>query len=48
MPIKLRLSKIPYPSYWLAPKIVFIKHLLNLYEKIEQNILPSKNKWKEF
>ncbi|KFM95756.1 undecaprenyl-diphosphatase [Bacillus clarus] len=35
-------------SYWLTPKIVFIKQLLNLYEKIEQNILPSKNKSKDF
>ncbi|PEE39920.1 undecaprenyl-diphosphatase [Bacillus pseudomycoides] len=35
-------------SYWLTPKITFIKQLLNLYEKIEQNILPSKNKSKDF
>lgn len=34
-------------SYWLTPKIVFIKQLLNLYEKMEQNVLPSKNKSKD-
>ncbi|OFD51490.1 undecaprenyl-diphosphatase [Bacillus mycoides] len=35
-------------SYWLTPKIAFIKQLLDLYEKMEQNILPSKNKSKDF
>ncbi|WP_025149523.1 undecaprenyl-diphosphatase [Bacillus sp. H1a] len=35
-------------SYWLTPKITFIKHLLNLYEKIEQNVIPSKNKSNNF
>ena len=35
-------------SYWLTPKIGFIKQLLNLYEKMEQNVLPSKNKSKDF
>ncbi|PEP54494.1 undecaprenyl-diphosphatase [Bacillus pseudomycoides] len=35
-------------SYWLIPKIAFIKQLLNLYEKMEQNVLPSKNKSKDF
>lgn len=35
-------------SYWLTPKITFIKQLLNLYEKIEQNVIPSKNKSKNF
>ncbi|AIK35543.1 undecaprenyl-diphosphatase [Bacillus pseudomycoides] len=35
-------------SYWLTPKIAFIKQLLNLYEKMEQNVLPSKNKSKDF
>ncbi|PEA06322.1 undecaprenyl-diphosphatase [Bacillus cereus] len=35
-------------SYWLIPKIVFIQQLLNLYEKMEQNVLPSKNKSKDF
>ncbi|MED1594201.1 MULTISPECIES: undecaprenyl-diphosphatase [Bacillus] len=35
-------------SYWLAPKIAFIKQLLNLYEKMEKNVLPSKNKSKDF
>ncbi|MGE6402894.1 undecaprenyl-diphosphatase [Bacillus cereus] len=35
-------------SYWLTPKIIFIRQLLNLYEKIEQNILPSKKKSKDF
>lgn len=34
-------------SYWLTPKIGFIKQLLNLYEKMEQNVLPSKNKSKD-
>ncbi|PFD33599.1 undecaprenyl-diphosphatase [Bacillus cereus] len=35
-------------SYWLTPKITFIKQLLNLYEKIEQNVIPSKNKSNNF
>ncbi|MBC2684689.1 undecaprenyl-diphosphatase [Bacillus toyonensis] len=35
-------------SYWLTPKITIIKQLLNLYEKIEQNVIPSKNKSKNF
>ncbi|HHP1041833.1 TPA: undecaprenyl-diphosphatase [Bacillus thuringiensis] len=35
-------------SYWVAPKITFIKQLLNLYEKIEKNLIPSKNKLKNF
>ncbi|MBO1628212.1 undecaprenyl-diphosphatase [Bacillus arachidis] len=35
-------------SYWLTPKITFIKQLLNLYEKVEQNVIPSKNKSKNF
>ncbi|MEN1939225.1 undecaprenyl-diphosphatase [Paenibacillus sp. 102] len=35
-------------SYWLTPKFAFIKQLLNLYEKMEQNVLPSKNKSKDF
>ncbi|AXY09698.1 undecaprenyl-diphosphatase [Bacillus thuringiensis LM1212] len=35
-------------SYWVAPKITFIKQLLNLYEKIEKNLIPSKNKSKNF
>ncbi|MCI0768047.1 undecaprenyl-diphosphatase [Bacillus sp. TL12] len=35
-------------SYWLTPKITFIKELLKLYEKMEQNVLPSKNKSKDF
>ncbi|MBO1628329.1 phosphatase PAP2 family protein, partial [Bacillus arachidis] len=35
-------------SYWLTPKITFIKQLLNLYEKVEQNVIPSKNKSNNF
>lgn len=35
-------------SYWVAPKITFIKQLLNLYEKIEKNLIPSKSKSKNF
>ncbi|MFL0405172.1 undecaprenyl-diphosphatase [Bacillus nitratireducens] len=35
-------------SYWLTPKITSIKQLLNLYEKIEQNVIPSKNKSNNF
>ncbi|MBJ8106024.1 MULTISPECIES: undecaprenyl-diphosphatase [Bacillus cereus group] len=35
-------------SYWLTPKITFIKQLLNLYEKIEQHVLPSKSNSKNF
>ncbi|CAM3956172.1 undecaprenyl-diphosphatase [Bacillus sp. LS15-K4] len=35
-------------SYWLTPQITFIKQLLNLYEKIEQHVLPSKSNSKNF
>ncbi|WHY31479.1 undecaprenyl-diphosphatase [Bacillus wiedmannii] len=35
-------------SYWLTPQITFIKQLLNLYEKIEQHVLPSKSHSKNF
>lgn len=35
-------------SYWLTPKIAFIKQLINFYERVEQYILPSKNKSNEF
>lgn len=30
--------------YWLVPKLAFIKQLLLQYEKIENRILPAKNK----
>ncbi|MGQ7875394.1 undecaprenyl-diphosphatase [Bacillus sp. 1A] len=35
-------------SYWLTPQITFIKQLLNLYEKIEQHVLPSKSNSKNY
>ncbi|MED2837549.1 phosphatase PAP2 family protein [Bacillus wiedmannii] len=35
-------------SYWLVPKISFIKQLLTLYERVEKHVLPSKNKSKGF
>lgn len=34
--------------YWTAPKLSFIKQLLALYERVEQHILPSKDKSKNF
>ncbi|MGE8202970.1 undecaprenyl-diphosphatase [Heyndrickxia sp. NPDC080065] len=34
--------------YWLVPKLAFIKQLLNMYEKVENRILPSKNKTENF
>ncbi|KIV53043.1 undecaprenyl-diphosphatase [Aneurinibacillus migulanus] len=34
--------------YWLVPKLSSIKQLLALYEKMEQQILPSKDKSKNF
>lgn len=35
-------------SYWLTTKFSFIKQLLTLYERVEQHVLPSKNKSKGF
>ncbi|MCG7316316.1 MULTISPECIES: undecaprenyl-diphosphatase [Brevibacillus] len=32
--------------YWAVPKVSFIQQILALYEKIEQKIVPSKNKSK--
>lgn len=34
--------------YWATPKLSFIKQLLALYERLEQHILPSKDKSKDF
>lgn len=34
--------------YWLVPRLAFIKKLLAFYEKIENRILPSKNKTQNF
>ncbi|MED4729104.1 undecaprenyl-diphosphatase [Aneurinibacillus migulanus] len=34
--------------YWLVPKLSSIKQLLALYEKMEQQVLPSKDKSKNF
>ncbi|WP_020060782.1 undecaprenyl-diphosphatase [Bacillus sp. 123MFChir2] len=35
-------------SYWFVPKFSFITTLLTLYERVEQHVLPSKNKSKGF
>ncbi|MGX5439991.1 undecaprenyl-diphosphatase [Bacillus thuringiensis] len=35
-------------SYWLTPKLSFVKRLLSIYEKGENYILHSKNKSKNF
>ena len=35
-------------SYWFVPKFSFITQLLTLYERVEQYVLPSKNKSKGF
>lgn len=35
-------------SYWLVPKLSFIRQLLTQYERVEKHVLPSKNKSKEF
>ncbi|MFJ8529576.1 undecaprenyl-diphosphatase [Bacillus sp. NPDC094106] len=35
-------------SYWLTTKFSFIKQLFTLYERVEQHVLPSKNKSKGF
>lgn len=35
-------------SYWVVPKLSFIRQLLTQYERVEKHILPSKNKSKEF
>ncbi|SFD51641.1 undecaprenyl-diphosphatase [Bacillus sp. 491mf] len=35
-------------SYWLVPKFSFIKQLLSRYERVEQHVLPFKNKSKGF
>ncbi|MFJ8218607.1 undecaprenyl-diphosphatase [Bacillus cereus] len=35
-------------SYWLVPKLSFIRQLLTQYERIEEHVLPSKNKSKGF
>ncbi|TNP07248.1 undecaprenyl-diphosphatase [Bacillus pacificus] len=34
-------------SYWLVPKLSFIRQLLTQYERVEKRVLPSKNKSKE-
>ncbi|HFU7086233.1 TPA: undecaprenyl-diphosphatase [Bacillus cereus] len=34
-------------SYWLVPKVSFIKQLLTQYERVEKHVLPSKNNSKE-
>ncbi len=34
-------------SYWIVPKIKFITQILNLYERVEQYVLPLKSKSKE-
>lgn len=34
--------------YWAVPRLAFIQRLLALYEKIEQQFLPAKNKSKNF
>lgn len=31
-------------SYWIAPKLTFLKSLLNVYEKVENFFLPAKYK----
>ncbi|HDR7778442.1 TPA: undecaprenyl-diphosphatase [Bacillus tropicus] len=33
-------------SYWLVPKLSFIKQLLTQYERVEKHVLSSKNKSK--
>ncbi|MDA1805512.1 undecaprenyl-diphosphatase [Bacillus cereus group sp. BY32LC] len=33
-------------SYWLVPKLSFIRQLLTQYERVEKQVLPSKNKSK--
>ncbi|MBJ8116116.1 MULTISPECIES: undecaprenyl-diphosphatase [Bacillus] len=33
-------------SYWLVPKLSFIRQLLTQYERVEKYVLPSKNKLK--
>lgn len=33
-------------SYWLVPKLSFIRQLLTQYERVEKHVLPSKNKSK--
>lgn len=35
-------------SYWLVPKLSFIRQLLTQYERVEKHVLPSKNKSKRF
>ncbi|PFF10046.1 undecaprenyl-diphosphatase [Bacillus cereus] len=35
-------------SYWLVPKLSFIRQLLTQYERVEKHILRSKNKSKGF
>lgn len=35
-------------SYWLVPKLSFIRQLLTQYERVEKHVLPSKNKSKQF
>ena len=35
-------------AYWLVPKISLITKILKGYERIEQRILPSKNKTENF
>ncbi|KXY34467.1 undecaprenyl-diphosphatase [Bacillus anthracis] len=35
-------------SYWLVPKLSFIRQLLTQYERVEKHVLPSKNKSKGF
>ena len=34
-------------SYWLVPKLSFIRQLLTQYERVEKHVLPSKNNSKE-
>ncbi|KYD06662.1 undecaprenyl-diphosphatase [Heyndrickxia sporothermodurans] len=35
-------------AYWIVPKLGFIKQLLGMYEKIENRVLPTKNKTENF
>jgi undecaprenyl-diphosphatase len=35
-------------AYWIIPRLMFIKRLLAYYEKVEQRILPVRNKSRDF
>ena len=35
-------------SYWLVPKLSFIRQLLTQYERVEKHVLPSKTNQRDF